>query len=176
MPEGPLFKGRSFRLRYWHADPRVVDAERARLEQSLAKVGDVRVDTLRSLDDPGLHPCDLLVVAAQAIPRDGFAKWLGGFKERFHRQGGIWVPVLIVADVPFEGLREILPDAARANWYFDIMAPEHVASLPIRVANLLRIHDHLHEMKRYATALDDINAKVEALETELQHLRGGRAP
>jgi len=173
MPAEPLFKGRSFRLCYWHADPRVVDADRARLEQHLKKVGDVKVDTLKSLDDPGLHACDLLIVAAQTIPRDDFAKWLGGFKERFQRMGAIWVPVLVVADVPFEGLREILPDAARANWYFDIMAPDHVASLPIRVANLLRIHDHLHEMKRYAKTLDDINAKVTALETELTRLRGG---
>ena len=45
------------------------------------------------------------------------------------------------------------------------------ATLPIRVANLLRIHDHLHELKRYSAALDDITVKVKMLESQMKDLR-----
>ena len=57
------------------------------------------------------------------------------------------------------------------NWYFDIVASDQLDSLPIRVANLLRIHDHLHELHRYSAALSSLTAQTEALKQELLQLK-----
>jgi hypothetical protein len=167
MAGSPLFGTRALNLCYWNAEARVVDAERLALEVHLKRLGDVRVQQVKTLDAPETAAADLLIVAAQAIPTEEFPKWLAGLRRRVVAHGAIWTPALILADVTFDTLSDIWADVTRDNWYFDILAPSHVASIPIRVANLLRIHDHLHELKRYESALDDINAKVKVLEGQM---------
>lgn len=177
----PLFGRRSLKICYWNAEARVLDAERMTFEKHLARLGDVKVTPVTSLEDAkgkaDLAGADLLIVAAQMVPDDKFADWLSGFRKRIQGLGMVWTPALILADVPFDVLSEIWPEVTKENWYFDILAPSHVASVPIRVANLLRIHDHLHEMKRYAAALDDINTKVRGLEAQVAGFQTkGKAP
>ena len=167
-----MFTGRKLRICYWQVQPRVADAERADLEAHLARLGDVQMTAIKALDQPEASGADLLIVAAQKLGPVEFPVWLTAFRKRIQAQGMVWTPALILADVPFDVLSDIWPDVTKENWYFDILSPAHVASLPIRVANLLRIHDHLHELKRYAKALEDINGKVSSLETEMQKLRG----
>ncbi len=168
-----LFPGRTLKLKYWNAEARFVDADRANLEQHLRRLGEVEVTTIRALDGPDLLPVDLLLIAAQMIPSQDFPQWLGGLRKRFQTREKIWIPAVILADVPFEVLSGLLPEAVKDNWYFDILAPAHIASLPIRVANLLRINDHLQEMKRYADAVDEVTQKVRALETSLATIGKG---
>ena len=174
VPSPPLvlFPGRRLRLCYWNTDPRVVDAERMDLERHLARLGDVTLDEVKALDAPEAKATDLLIVAAQKVPAREFPVWLTGLRKRIVQQGRIWTPALILADVPGDVLLDIWAEATRDNWYFDILAPAHMGSLPIRVANLLRIHDHLHELTRYAAALEDINTKVTMLESQIKGLRG----
>jgi hypothetical protein len=162
---------RTLRIVYWPADARVVDQDRARLEQGLRQLGSLQIETLKTLDELAAKPADLLVVAAQTVPGEQFSKWLRSFKERVKNRGGIWTPALILANLPFPILNEVMPEAVQDNWYFDILAADHLASMPIRVANLLRIHDHLHELQRYAATLDSLSAKVQKLEDELEALK-----
>jgi hypothetical protein len=163
-----LFPGRTLKLKYWNAETRIVDSDRANLEQHLKRLGEVEVTPIKSLEGPELAAADLVIVAAQRIPPQDFPQWLGGLKKRFHGPETIWIPAVILADVPFEILSGLLPEAVKDNWYFDILAPAHLSSLPIRVANLLRIRDHLHELKRYAEAVDEVTQKVKKLEDSLK--------
>lgn len=169
-PPIALFPGRTLRIKLWNADARIVDSDRAALEQHVKRLGDVKIDTLRTLDAPDFHPIDLLLIAAQRLPIEDFPKWLGGIRKRFQTPEKIWVPALILADVPFEVLSELMVEAIRDNWYFDILAPSHLSSLPIRVANLLRINDHLHELDRYGAAVEEVTSKVKDLEARLKAL------
>lgn len=180
MPAAALFNDRRLRLTYWHADKRVVDGMRLQLDRYVARLSaDTVVQEVAELDDERGFPCDLLLInAAGAMTAAGdlFPQWLRGVRRRIVNakasgHAGIWSPALIIADVDFSTLADLWPEASQDNWYFDILAPTHLSSLPIRVANLLRIHDHLHEIKRYATAVDEVSAKVAALESQLQSLR-----
>ncbi len=171
MPPEALFHNRTLRVCYWTAEARVVDAERVEIERHMQRLGDVKVEVIKELEAPSAAGADLLIVAAQKLQGKDFAVWLGGFRKRIQRQGSIWTPALILADVSFDVLSDILAEVTKENWYFDVVAPAHLSSLPIRVANLLRIHDHLHELKRYSGALDDINIKVKMLESQMKDLR-----
>ncbi len=164
---------KSLRLCYWNAEPRVVDPHRMHLEEVLKILGAIELKTIKSLDDPNLMPSDLIIIAAQAIPEEDFPNWLSGVSQRMSLQGRIWLPALILADSSLNALNEILEQASKMNWYFDIINPDHMSSLPIRVANLLRIHDHLHELGRYEETLDKLQTKVESLTAQLTELRGG---
>jgi hypothetical protein len=171
MPSAALFANRSLRVCYWNAEAKIVDAGKAELERHLKRLGDVKVEVIKALDAPEAAQADLLVVAAQKLAAQDFPVWLQGFRKRIQAKGSIWTPALILADVSFDVLSEILVEVTAENWYFDVVAPAHLSSLPIRVANLLRIHDHLHELKRYSAALDDINTKVKMLESQMKDLR-----
>ena len=61
-----------------------------------------------------------------------------------------------------------MPFAIDENWYFDVIDPDHLDSLPMRVANLLRIHDHLHELSRYEKSLADLQADVRQMQQKLE--------
>ncbi|MBM4251235.1 MAG: hypothetical protein FJ146_04650 [Deltaproteobacteria bacterium] len=171
MSTPSMFADRPLRLFYWNADPRVLDADLMQLEKLLKRLGDVKLTSIKSLDLIPQDGCDLLIIAAHSIPKKEFPKWLMGLRSRIHGNGKIWVPALILADVGFDILADILTEVTAENWYFDILMPLHVESLPIRVANLLRIHDHLHELDRYELAIVEVSTRVKELESELMKLR-----
>jgi hypothetical protein len=175
MPKTPTGLGKRLEIRYWNVESRILDREVAALEHQLKRLGDVRVVPISSLEDQSFSSSDLLIVAAQKIPEEDFVKWVSSLTTRIESLGKIWVPALILSDVPFETLDELLMTAARQNWYFDILSPSHMSSLPIRVANLVRIHDHLRELFRYESVLEKVEAKAVALEAEIVALRGEKS-
>lgn len=158
---------RKYRVCYWDSDPKSLNAYKAVIESSLKQLGDVELYDLLSLEDSKLHPCDLIITSAQQVPEDHFKKWLQNNEQRIKTQAGIWVPVLILAKVSFSYLDAILVDAAKNNWYFDVLDPDHLDSLPIRIANLLRIHDHLSELHRYDQMLNKMQTQIDQLENQL---------
>jgi len=156
--------------RYWNSENRIVDAEVMLLEKQLDRLGEINLETLKNLDDD-FNKCDLLIIAAQKVPEENFEKWLDKLSLRIAASGKIWVPALILADVSFETLNDMLQKAANQNWYFDILSPAHLESLPIRVSNLVRIHEHLKELHRYENVLSGLEDKVECLQNEISTLK-----
>jgi hypothetical protein len=173
MQSGP-FSRRPLRVRYWNAEARIVDAERMTLESHLRRLGDVTVEAATTLEDAYSATPDLIIIAAPRMAETDFPAWLTGTRKRMQAQNGIWTPVVVLADVGFGVLADQLLAATADNWYVDVVSPAHVSSLPIRIANLLRIHDHLHELFRYASAVSDVGIKVQRLEAELERLRGAK--
>lgn len=158
---------RPLRACYLNLEARVVDSSRMLVEQRLSALGDIALVTIQSLDDAKFNPCDLLIVMANHIPEDEFTRWLESFKGRIQTQSHVWIPALIIADIDFNILREILLSVVKTNWYFDVLSSSHLDSLPIRVANLLRIHDHLHELRRYGETLKELQEKVDGMEQKM---------
>ena len=171
MSQLRAFPNRELRICYWNAFGKVIDSDLMQIEQNLRHLGEVKIEEVKSLDDSSLSPCDLLIVAAQQVSEDDFSSWMTKFRGKIHKQGHVWTPALIFADVPFSILNDIWPEAVKENWYFDILSPAHIESLPIRVANILRIHDHLHELHRYSETLDELNTKVVKAEKEISNIK-----
>jgi hypothetical protein len=153
------------------ANSKVIDHKKMLLEERLKTLGTITVQGIKSLDDPKFKPCDLVIIDANLIPQEDFPQWLSGLGSRIVMQGAIWVPALIISDISFKSLREIMLVATGMNWYFDILSMDHVDSLPIRVANLLRIHDHLHELERYQKTLTELTERVDKLNLDLESQR-----
>ncbi len=154
-------------------DPKFVNLPKLKLEIELKAMVDIELVEIKGLDDPTFLPCDLLIVEAQGVSIGDFQQWLKAFQARLVTQADIWVPSLIVAELPANEARLLMEHAVKSNWYFDVVHPEHLDSLPVRVANLLRIHDHLHELRRYSQTLDRLQDRVNMLEHEVNALRAG---
>lgn len=163
-----VFPNRRLRVCVWNPTPSMVSASLGHIETELKRLASLQLVTLKALDDPQMLPCDLLVATALYIDEEMFPEWLKGVEGRLTRQGGIRVPMIIFAKVSEPVQRGLLRAAVESNWYFDIINPEHVSSLPMRAANFLRLHDHLHEIKRMDEELRNLTQKVLTLEEGLK--------
>ena len=159
---------RVFHIAWWNPDPRVVYSTKLQIERLIKKLGTIEFKEVKAPDDPRLLPCDLLIVATPYVPEEEFPQWLSAQEKRMQREGNIWIPALFVADVEFDVLRDNWRKVQGTNWYFDIVSPSHLSSLPVRVANLLRIHDHLQELHRYGEEVDSLQKRVQEVERLLK--------
>ena len=163
-------KNRKRRICIWNTQKNVVSGGTLSLEHHLKRLFEIDFYELESLDDPKFFPCDLLVIYAEYIEDENFETWLENLKNKIQTQGKIWVPSLIFSKLGFSSANFLLPNMSGSNWYFDIIHPDHINSIPIRVANLLRINDHLWELIRYDQELQKIGGRVAELEQKLESM------
>lgn len=165
-----LFKNRRMRVCTWAATPGFVSSASAALSQQLSQFIQLELVKVRSLDDPQILPADLLIISAEGIDDEAFSTWVRGISARIPRAHAIPVPTIIFGVVLAPTQRELLRWAVDGNWYFDIVDPSQLSSLPVRVANFLRLHDHLHEVRRMTEASRLMAQKVHDMEQQLQRL------
>jgi len=168
-----LFQNRRMRVCTWAATPGFASAASAALDQQLRQLIQVELVKLKSLDDPAVTPADLLIISAEGLDDEHFAEWVKGVSSRIPKTHSIPVPAIIFNAVSAPVQRELLRWAVDANWYFDIVNPDHLSSLPVRVANFLRLHDHLHEVRRMSEVSSSLAQRVQDMEQELQLLLKG---
>jgi len=170
-----IFEEKSFRVCYWDAESRYLASDKILFEKKLEILGDVELVPLKSLDDKAFHPCQLLIIAADSVAEEDFQVWLKSLEKKIAQQGKVWTPTLILSTLSFETLDALLTQAVKSNWYFDILSRDHLDSLPIRVANLLRISDHLLELWRYNDTVSALSKKTAELENKIQSLVSKKA-
>lgn len=156
----------------WNASPGFISAASAALEQQLRQLIQVEIVPVKSIGD-ATAPCDLLIISAEGIDEEAFSSWLKSVSGRIPNIHGIPVPSIIFGEVSAPVQRELLRWAVEGNWYFDIVDPRHVSSLPVRVTNFLRLHDHLHEVRRISDASRLLDARVREMEVQLKGILKG---
>lgn len=172
-----LFDHRRMRVCHWNATPGFVSAASAAIEQRLKLLLELELVEVRSLDDPAIKPTDVLFISAEGLEDEQYPAWLKSISPRIPRAHGIPAPTIIFGDISPAVQSEILRWAVEGNWYFDIVEPGQVSSLTVRVANFLRIHDHLHEIRRMSEAMKLLDAKVADMEAQMEKvLKGSKSP
>jgi hypothetical protein len=93
--------------------------------------------------------------------------WVKGLAQRMDKNNNINVPALIIGDSVDQAANDLMSFAVSQNWYFDLIDIEHIDSISIRAANLLRIHDHIHELGRYESTIQTLEKQVKELEKKV---------
>lgn len=158
---------RKRRICYWDKQKNELASEKIQFERHLDFLPECDIVNISSLEDPQLSPCDLLVINILNIPCDKIPPLIRSISTQVKARGNIWTPALLLSRASFDKTMFEIHDFAADNWYFDILNPQHLDSIPIRVANLLKIHDHLHELLRYQSELEKLQEKVVAIEDQL---------
>ncbi|MCB9228084.1 MAG: hypothetical protein H6618_00585 [Deltaproteobacteria bacterium] len=174
MTAAPVF-ARKLKFCYCNFESQSLDSIRIHLEKQIQLLGESEFISLSGLRDPARLKADLLIVDARSIVSGHFSDWLDQFSRSITKQGDIWIPAMILSTVLWPALQPVTQKAIQMNWYFDIIHPDHIASLPIRIANLLRIHDHLHELKRYEHSLNSLDEQLEKVSLAVRTLKGTSA-
>lgn len=157
------------RVCYLNMNIKIFDAHSDFLERRLKGIGKVEIKKILSFDSPDLNPCDLMIINGININQDSFLIWFKSlFKNKQLIQSGIPVPIVIVVRLNYDYLLDIWNEIYNENWYFDLIHPDHLGSLPVRVANLLRMHDHLHEIKRYNDLVNRLASDVSSMRQEIK--------
>jgi len=151
----------------WDLDPKRSDATKLNLERFLKLLPALEWKKVKGVEDADFLPCDLAVVYAWHLNQVELQTWLENFEKRWKKQGAIWIPALIVSPLDIGDLVQSMDGIWASNWYFDIIHPDHFLSLPVRIANLLRIHDHLHELERYEAEMKAMRDTIGKIEKQL---------
>ena len=173
MTDNYLFKNKRMRVCSWAGTPGFFSAASAALDQQLRQLIQVDLIKVKSLDDPSMMPVDLLIISAEGVDEEAFPTWIRGISSRIPKAHSIPVPTVIFSAISVSTQRELLRWAVDGNWYFDIVNPDHVSSLPVRIANFLRLHDHLHEVRRMSEASAALTGRVQEMERQLEGLLKG---
>ncbi len=155
----------------WDLDPRRSDTTKLNIEHFLKLLPGATWKKVKGLEDPSFLPCDLAVVYAWHLTEIELKAWLENFEKRWKKQGAIWIPALIISPLNAGDLLGSMEEIWASNWYFDIVHPDHFSSLPVRVANLLRIEDHLRELERYEAELTRMQASIASIEQSLKTMK-----
>jgi hypothetical protein len=166
-----LNSDRSYRIGFLSLEPKHTSVNREHFKIHLKFLQQSDLIELTQLDQNQNMQLDLIVIDATILDTVAFEKWISQLITRMQKPNQIWTPALIMTSLGFDEMLKQLPPAARQNWYFDLVAPGELTSLPIRIANLLKIHDHLHELWRYEQSLRKLQQDVTLLEQQVLKLK-----
>lgn len=160
-------KLRALRVCVINQEPRILDKQLAIIENELSKLYVLNLVQISSIEDSKFKPCDLLIIIAHQLNDSAFQTWIKSFAKRMEKNNSIAVPCLIIGHKLDAVSRELLQYAVSENWYFDIVDVNHIGSLAIRSANLLRIHDHIHELSRYEKIVTKLEEDLRSMQNDL---------
>jgi hypothetical protein len=155
------------RIQYVNSDTKTLETSIAFFEKRLKHISNIQLTEFSSLDSIKDTETDLLIINAANLTDEAFLQWFPKTCKKIESKF-FATPTLFLSRIDFDALEKLWEQAYENNWYFDILHPQHMDSLPIRVANLLRIHDHLHELSRYEEEVENFKTRLNALEKKLE--------
>lgn len=162
-----FFSNRNLQIDYWNSESRYIAAGVLDLEEKLTLLGKCHIQPVETLEKLGAGRADLFVIACPLTDSQTFPTWLSNIEKKLFYAKKIKTPTLIFADFSFETLNKVFELTLTSNWYCDLVNPKHIESLPIRIANLIRIHDHLKELEVYEKQISKLEADVSNMEKRL---------
>jgi hypothetical protein len=158
---------------HWNAFPKLVSTELAAIERELSFFKKISFQAVAQVEDIQNHrDAGMTMVLATGHDETTFTPWLKGFQKRWRDLNLQAMPCLIISHAQSGSLREILQSAVDDNWYFDVVDPEHLSSLPLRIANLARSKVHVEELSRMNKALLDVESRLADVESSLRQIGG----
>ena len=158
---------REINIGYYDTQKQYINSLKIHLQQALDQLWSCKIVPLDTIQEE-LKPFDLIVVVADHIPQEEFEQWLIRCEATFKTNNLVWTPALLIADLDQSHQISLMHKIISRNWYFDIVAPSHINSIIVRIANLIRIHDHLKELYNYETILHDLRSQVDTLENTIK--------
>ena len=160
------------RLGFWDVESKYFDYAKPLLTRALKRWTQLDIVTIKDLEEASSKSCDIVCISASHVPKNSLTKWLTSLAERFQSNQLIWVPALILSEHTFDTGAHLAEVSSEWNWYYDLLMPNHLDSIPVRVANLVKIHQHLRELRRYDKELKQLSSEVHRLNQELSKLKG----
>ena len=112
---------------------------------------------------------DILIIQAEHLSSEDVLSCSDRIRRHLKDNGLQNLPFLLIASPDLDVSQDFLRLSLKENWYSDLIDPHHIESLPPRLANLIRIHDHLRELARYDQVVRDLEERISKLEVEINH-------
>jgi hypothetical protein len=157
---------RNLRITYFDESPKALNLEKVDFELKLKRVFDIAINQTSNIDQVRADDTDLIVAFPSTADGESLMKWIQRYENRT-AQNLSTIPLLVIFRVGFQTVNDAFLISHASNRYFDIIHPEHLDSLPVRILNLLKIRDHIAEIGRYDATLKELIKKVSDLETQI---------
>lgn len=150
------------RICYLNDNRKAVDLALDIFEKTFKNFPFIEFIETHDLDSIKNHsPVDLVLIHLPILNSSVLKNWLS--KKILNKDSKIPIPILFYSDLSKKELEQLWEESYKSNRYFDIINPGELDSFPIRIANLLKIYDHLHEIHRYEDDIQILNAKIESI-------------
>lgn len=152
-------------ITYWEQNAHVWDAIKGQVEQQLQLIFPCQTKKVKTLSSEDFWPCDLIVTYGGTMT--DVVTSLKAIERQLRSSGKVWPASLVIGSYPVEQTADLFQMILSSNWNFDVVDPDHLESLPTRVCNLIRIQEHLQELRHYDKQLQDLESEVAKLVTKL---------
>ena len=151
------------KILYLNIDEKMLTSVTIQLEKYFHRLGTFNIQKTGSIRD---SEADLIIVGT-FFSSEELKTWIKRLIKDLNERS-IWIPVIFVADLDFEAIYSIVEECFnKTNWYFDLVLSSNMEELAMKIANLIKIHDHLKELKDYHDKLNQMNEEVEKLKQKL---------
>jgi hypothetical protein len=140
------------------------------IEENLKSLPSIELKEIDGLIASQLQGLDLIVIDAIELDIEDPFQWIEKLFSKIIYNNGIPIPCLVINKAHNLDLAIDIFEHIRSNWYYDFIHPSHLGSLSIRIANLIKIHDHLHELSRYEKELTSLQKQTDQLQQVLTEL------
>ena len=147
---------KQLKVGYFNPDNKIIDRFKLEVETYLKYMFEVQITEFHEMLGSDLSIYDLILADARFVETNFFLSWLKQFSKKMKTNKNIWTPALIMSQLTFEEETKIFKEVYFENWYFDIVQEQHISSIPIRMANLMRSSEHLKELIRYQDILESL--------------------
>ena len=148
-----------------------------RVEHELKRIFFLKIDHVKKVEDLSSQYKLFIVNIASTESDAAVFKFVSQIRDAICQHpdpATARTPVLFITRVPQESLRAWAEAQYADNWYCDLISCDHLFELALRASNLLRICDHLREMKVYEDEVQKLKVQVTEVEKKLErHLGRG---
>ncbi len=161
---------RKYNIGFWNYIKSSTSSASIAIEENLKSLPSIEVTEIDGLIASQLKGIDLIVVDAIELDIEDPLAWIEKLFSKIIYNNGIPIPCLIINKAHNLDLAIDIFEHIQLNWYYDFTHPSHLGSLSIRIANLIKIHDHLHELSRYEKELTSLQKQTDQLQQSLTKL------
>ena len=140
------------------------------VEENLKSLPQISLSKIDGVSKEQLSGIDLIVIDAMELEIDEPILWIDKLFKKIVSNNNIPIPCLIINKAHNLDIAIDIFEHIRSNFYYDFINPNHLGSLSMRMANLIKIHDHLHELSRYEKELTSLQKQTDQLQQQLLEL------
>ena len=153
------------KVMYYNMDEKFLTPYISKVESLVSSIEQIQIektDTIRG------QKADLIIVSSP-LGGEELIKWIQRLIADYNQNGSSsLIPIIFVTDTEFSELEPMIWQCiSQTNWYFDIVNRDNLEFLPMRIALLLKISDHIKEIEEYDRKITELSNKVSSLENSL---------
>ena len=154
------------KVMYYNMDEKILTPYISKVESLVSSIEQIdlqKTDRIRDIE------ADLIIVSSP-LGGEELVRWIQRLiDDKNQYKSLIWTPIIFVTDADLSQVESVMWKCiSETNWYFDIVNRDNLEFLSLRIAFLLKVSDHIRELKEYDKKILELSSRISSLEQSLK--------